>query len=102
MPDKSRLDAFRADPAEIDRILAEGSAKAAQLAALGRTQLVQIGAGNAVPADMAGLVIQNSLDGQRIQVQSTLDAGSNALGLLQALNTAQALQAAATASVGGL
>ena len=32
-PIRSRLDAFRADPAEIDRILAEGSAKAAELAA---------------------------------------------------------------------
>ena len=32
-PIRARLDAFRADPAEIDRILAEGSAKAAQLAA---------------------------------------------------------------------
>jgi tryptophanyl-tRNA synthetase len=32
-PIRERLDAFRADPAEIERILAEGSAKAAQLAA---------------------------------------------------------------------
>lgn len=93
------VSSLRVRVADVGRITAD---EAAQLAALGRAQLVQIGAGNAAPADVAGLVIQNSLDGQRIQVQSTLDAGSNALGLLQALNTAQALQAAATASVGGL
>jgi tryptophanyl-tRNA synthetase len=32
-PIRARLDAFRADPAEIDRILADGSARAVQLAA---------------------------------------------------------------------
>lgn len=93
------VSSLRVRVADVGRITAD---EAAQLAALGRTQLVRIGAGNAAPADVAGLVIQNSLDGQRIQVQSTLDATSNALGLLQALNTAQTLQAAATASVGGL
>ncbi|MDH5832448.1 hypothetical protein [Luteimonas kalidii] len=93
------VSSLRVRVADVGRITAE---EAAQLAALGRTQLIQIGAGNAAPADVAGLVIQNSLDGQRIQVRSTLDASSNALGLLQALNAAQALQATTATSVGGL
>ena len=97
--DGALVSSLRVQVADVGRITAD---EAAQLATLGRTQLVRIGAGNVAPADVAGLVIQNSLDGQRIQVQSTLDAGSNALGLLQALNTAQALQDAAATSVGGL
>src|SRR5690606_2380306 len=60
--------------ADVGRISAE---EASQLATLGQTQLVQIGSGNAAQAQAGGLVIQNSLDGQRIQVQSTLDASSN-------------------------
>ncbi|MGY1408981.1 hypothetical protein ACW5EG_05330 [Luteimonas sp. A611] len=91
--------ALRVDVADVGRISAD---EASQLATLGRTQLVQIGSGNAAQAQAGGLVIQNSLDGQRIQVQSTLDASSNALGMLQALNVAQMLQAASTGSLGGL
>lgn len=93
------VSALRVQVADVGRISVE---EAAQLATLGQTQLVRIGASGAVQAQVGGLVIQNALDGQRIQVQSTLEAGSNALGMLQALNTAQTLQAASTASLGGL
>lgn len=93
------VSALRVRVVDVGRISA---GEAAQLATLGRAQQVQIGAGNAVQAQSAGLVIQNSLDGQRIQVQSTLEASSNALGMLQALNAAQVLQASSTASRGGL
>lgn len=91
--------ALRVQVADVGRISAE---EAGQLAALGQTQLVQIGTGNGTHIQTGGLVIQNSLDGQHIQVQSTLEAGSNALGLLQALNTAQALRSASSGSLGGL
>jgi len=93
------VSALRVQVADVGRISAE---EAGQLATLGQTQLVQIGGGNAAQGQAGGLVIQNSLDGQRIQVQTTLDASSNALGMLQALNGAQALQAASTGSLGGL
>lgn len=93
------VSALRVQVADVGRISAD---EAAQLATLGQTQLVRIGGGEAVQAQAGGLVIQNFLDGQRIQVQSALEASSNALGMLQALNTAQALQAASTGSVGGL
>jgi hypothetical protein len=90
---------LRVRVADIGRISAD---EAAQLATLGQTQLVRIGGGDAVQAATGGLIIQNVLDGQRIQVQGTLEASSNALGMLQALNTAQTIQASTTASVGGL
>lgn len=93
------VSALRVHVADVGRISAE---EAGQLATLGQTHLVQIGGGNAALAQAGGLVIQNALDGQRIQVQSTLEASTNALGMLQALNTAQTLQAASTASLGGL
>ncbi len=94
------VSALRVQVADVGRISAE---EAAQLGALGQAQLVRIG-GDAVqrPVQGAGLVIQNALDGQRIQVQTTLDASTSALGVLQALNTAQTLQAASTTSLGGL
>lgn len=93
------VSALRVRVADVARISAE---EAGQLATLGQTQLVQIGGGNAALAQAGGLVIQNVLDGQHIQVQSTLEASTNALGMLQALNTAQTLQAASAASLGGL
>lgn len=93
------VSALRVQVADVGRISAE---EAAQLAALGQTQWVRIGGGEAGQGAGAGLVVQNALDGQRIQVRSTLDASSSALDVLQALNTAQTLQAASAASVGGL
>jgi len=93
------VSAMRVDVADVGRMTAD---EASALATLGQAQLVQIGSGNMAQAQAGGLVIQNALDGQRIQVQSTLEAGSNALGMLQALKVAQALQAASTGSLGGL
>ena len=93
------VSALRVQVADVGRISAD---EAAQLAPLGQTQLVRIGGGAATQAPTGGLVIQNFLDGQQIQVQGTLDASSNALGMLQALNTAQTLQAGSAASLGGL
>ncbi|HRO26715.1 MAG TPA: hypothetical protein PLD19_04675 [Luteimonas sp.] len=93
------VSALRVHVADVGRITSE---EAAQLEQIGRMQLVQLGEGNAVHAQAAGLVIQNSLDGQHIQVQTTLDASTSTLGMLQALNVADALQAATIRSVGGL
>lgn len=93
------VSALRVDVADVGRM---STAEANALATLAQTQLVQIGSGNAAQVQAGGLVVQNSLDGQRIQVQSTLEASSNALGMLQALNVAQTLQAASTGSLGGL
>ena len=92
------VSALRVQVADVARISAE---EAAQLALLGQTQRLQVGTAQAVQAQAGNLVIQNALDGQRIQVQSTLDASSNALGMLQALNAAQVLQAGAVRAVGG-
>lgn len=79
--------------------------QARQLARLRDTQLVQIGAGNVadtVAGGGAGLVIQNTLDGVHIRVATTLDASSNALGLLQAVNFSDALGQAGLAAPGTL
>lgn len=93
------VSALRVQVADVGRIRA---AEAAQLEALGRAQLVQVGPGNTMQAQMAGLVIQNTLDNQSIQVRTTLDAGVGTLGMWQALNAAEALQQASQASLGGL
>lgn len=92
------VSALRVQVADVARISVE---EAAQLAMLGQTQRLQIGTDQAVQVQAGNLVIQNALDGQRIQVRTTLDASSNALGMLQALNAAQTLQAGAVRAVGG-
>lgn len=68
-------------------------AQARDLAQLSEGQLVQVGAGHlhAVAGGTAGLVLQNSLDGAHIRVQSTVDAATNTLGLVQAMNFGEAL-----------
>ena len=67
--------------------------QAQSLSQLNQTQLVQLGAGNVFQtAGNAGLVIQNSLDGQHIRAQTTLDVSVNTLGLFQAINAAEALR----------
>lgn len=78
-------------------------AQARALSELGRTQLVQVGPGNTFDASGggAGLVLQNTLDGASIRVQTTLDAGTNALGLLHALNFSDALGRAGQGAIGG-
>lgn len=93
------VSALRISIPDVGRMSAE---EAAQLASLARTQLVQVGPGNAVAGDLAGLVVQNTLDGQRIQVQTTLDAGVGTLGMLQAFNATRTLDDAAQGAVGGL
>lgn len=91
--------AQRVQVADVARIT---PAEADQLATLGQPQVLRIGHFDAAATPSAGLVIQNALDGQRIQVQDRLDVGSNALGMLQALNSAQTLRAGTVASRGGL
>lgn len=67
--------------------------QAQALAALSRTQIVQVGEGNIVqPGAGAGLVIQNTLDGQAISALTTLDVSVNTLGLFQDLNIGAVLQ----------
>ena len=77
-------------------------AQAHELAQLRQTQLVQVGAGNFhdAVAGGAGLVLQNTLDGAHIRVQTTIDAGTGGLGLLQAINFNDALGRAGLAAVG--
>lgn len=66
--------------------------QAQALASLAATQVVRVGDGNLVqPGNGAGLVIQNTLDGQVVSALTTLDVSVNTLGLLQELNTAATL-----------
>jgi hypothetical protein len=91
--------ALRVQVADLRYITAD---EAKQLARLSETQLVQIGAGNTMRADVAGLVIQNTLDGQQIRVQTSLDVSVGTLGMLQALRGGEAMRATVPAAVGGL
>jgi hypothetical protein len=76
-------------------------AQAQELAKLSQAQVVQVGPGNTFQgAGNAGLVIQNTLDGQQIRAQTTLDVGVNTLGLFQAINLGDALRNATTATPG--
>lgn len=77
--------------------------QAEELARLRRVELVQVGPGNHYDPGSgpgAGLVIQNTLDGVQIQVSTTIDAASNGLGLLQAMNFGDALARAGQGGVG--
>jgi hypothetical protein len=77
------------------------AAQAQELARLNETQLVQVGAGNVFHgAGNGGLVIQNTLDGQDIRAQTTLDVGVNTLGLFQALNIGEAMRNASSTAPG--
>lgn len=91
--------ALHVQVADLRHITAE---EATQLARLSETQLVQIGTGNTMRADVAGLVIQNTLDGQQIRVQTSLDVSVGTLGMLQALRGGEAMRATVPAAVGGL
>ena len=83
------VSAIRVDIPDVARM---SEAQARELSLLQQGQLVQVGPGNVHAATGgAGLVIQNTLDGARIHVQTTVDAGTNALGLLQAMNFSDAL-----------
>ena len=77
-------------------------AQAQELSGLARTQLVQVGPGNVfLGPGNAGLVIQNTLDGQSIRTQTTLDISVGTLGLYQALNADDALRNALLFAPGG-
>ena len=78
--------------------------QAQALARLRETQLVQVGPGNIVgngSATGAGLVLQNTLDGAHIRVQTTVNAGTDALGLLHSMNFSDALGPAGRGAAGG-
>ncbi len=76
--------------------------QAQALAAINQGTVVQVGEGNRFDLDSAGgaLVIQNTLDGQDIQALTTLDVSVDTLGMLQQLNTFDALQRALIAAPG--
>jgi hypothetical protein len=68
-------------------------AQAQELSKIAQVQLVQVGPGNTFnDFGRGGLVIQNTLDGQHIRAQTTLDVSVNTLGLFQALNAGDALR----------
>lgn len=76
--------------------------QAQALAAAKQTTLLQVGQGNTFDASSmgGGMVIQNTLDGQDIQVLTTLDIGTNMLGHYQDLNAEAALRDALIAAPG--
>lgn len=77
--------------------------QAQTLADINRGMVVQVGNGNQFDACMtgAGLVIQNTLDGQDIQSITTLDVGVDTLGMLQEMNSFDALHSALIQAPGG-
>lgn len=76
-------------------------AQAQELSKFSRTHLVQVGPGNVFQGSgNGGLVIQNTLDGQNIRAQTTLDVSVNTLGLFQALNAGDALRNATYSTPG--
>lgn len=76
-------------------------AQAQELSKLAQAQLVQVGPGNTFTGiGNGGLVIQNTLDGQDIRAQTTLDISVNTLGLFQALNAGDALRNAGLTAPG--
>ena len=72
------------------------------LAAINEGRVVQIGEGNRIDPAASGnaLVIQNTLDGQNISAQTTLNVGVGTLGMLQELNSYDALRSALITSPG--
>ena len=86
--------------ADISQISTE---QAKALVAMNEGMVVRIGEGNQLDATGIGngLVIQNTLDGQDIQAITTLDVGVDTLGMLQEMNTYDALQNALLNTPGG-
>jgi len=76
---------------------------AAALVALNQGTVIQVGSGNAISPGPAtnGLVIQNTLDNQDIRALTSLQVGVDTLGLLQEINSYDALHNALIASPGG-
>ena len=76
-------------------------AQAQALSRINETQLIQLGAGNVFHGGRnGGLVIQNTLDGQDIRSQTTLNVSVNTLGLFQQLNAGDALRNASFTAPG--
>lgn len=90
---------LRIDIPDIARIT---PAQARELEQLRHAQVVQVGAGNVFDAagGGAGLILQNTLDGVHIRVSTTIDASTNTLGLLQAINFSEALGRSGPAATG--
>lgn len=67
-------------------------------------KLVQNGPGNSAPVDLAGLrngmVIQNTLNNQNINVQTIINASSNGLSMVRMLNLQGAIDDAVQRAVG--
>lgn len=93
------VSALRVRVSDLGRVTPD---EARQLQQLARGELIQIGSGNHAAVIPGGLVIQNSLDGQHIQVRTTLDAGVNTLGMMRALQAGAALNTAVSTATGGL
>lgn len=77
--------------------------QAQQLQRFARPLLIQIGAGNRFGTGNAlgaGTIIQNTLDGQRVQSLTTVDVGVGSLGMFQDLNSFSALHEALIAAPG--
>jgi hypothetical protein len=76
--------------------------QASALAAINEGRVVQIGEGNRIDSGAGGnaLVIQNTLDGQDISALTTLNVGVDTLGMLQELNSYDALHSALITSPG--
>ena len=76
--------------------------QASALAAINEGRVVQIGEGNRIDPGAGGnaLVIQNTLDGQTITALTTLNVGVGTLGMLQEINSYDALHNALVASPG--
>lgn len=76
---------------------------AAALVALNQGTVIQIGSGNVITPGQAvnGLVIQNTLDNQDIRALTSLQVGVDTLGMLQEINSYDALHNALIASRGG-
>lgn len=92
---------LRVDVPDVARISAD---QARELARLQELQRIQIGPGNRldeVAGAGAGLVLQNTLDDAHIRVRTTISAGTDALGLLQAMNFNDALGQAGRGAAGG-
>ena len=88
---------------DVSRITTEQAQIAS--AAMAEAGIVQNGANNFVAAGVAsqlnaGTVIQNSLNDQKIQTLTVINASVNSLGILKAINTQNTLREAILGSMG--
>ena len=88
---------------DVSKISAEQAAIVS--AAIAATGIIQNGAGNVVGTSSksqlpTATLIQNSLDAQKIQTLTTINAGVNSLGLFKSLNSQSSLRDALLGSMG--